>query len=83
MSNIMTMLLDEYADLFLKSESNRYVVFDGTAEIKYEGDLIHCCAWFDNYGYKSKDAAYTIYSREAYDDMMKQMEESLKKVNNG
>lgn len=68
--DIMKKHLDEYVDEFVNSPSDKYVIFDGTSEIKYEGDLKHCCAWLNQYGFPHSDAAYSIYSVEAYLQML-------------
>ena len=71
--------LDEYIDIFLNSKTNTYVVFDGAFEVKYEGDLLHCCAWVNNYGYPLTDDAHKIYSKEAYTDFMNNINEAIEK----
>lgn len=70
---------DEYIDIFLNSRTNTYVVFDGAFEVKFEGDLIHCCAWLNSYGYPYTDSAYKIYSKEAYTDFMNDINEAIEK----
>ena len=70
---------DDYIDIFLNSRTNTYVVFDGAFEVKFEGDLFHCCAWVNTYGYPYTDAAYKIYSKEAYTDFMNDINEAIEK----
>ena len=70
---------DDYIDIFLNSRTNTYVVFDGAFEVKFEGDLFHCCAWINAYGYPYTDAAYKIYSKEAYTNLMNDINEAIEK----
>jgi hypothetical protein len=63
------MLIDDDFDLELKSESNKYVVFDGTATILYEGDMPHCflySRWYRKY----KGFWPIINSIECYNKMI-------------
>ena len=70
------MCIDDDFELTLESKSNTYVVFDGTAQILYKGDMVHCFIYFQ-YHKKYRGFEPAIYSIEAYDKMM----ETIKKNN--
>lgn len=70
--------VNDYADLYLYSESGVYVVYDGTGKIQYQGDLAHCFSYYLVFK-KWKGFDPIIYSKEAYDKMMKEIEESQSK----
>ena len=70
--NVLKELLDVYVEEFLVSPSNTYVVFDGTSEILYENDLMHCCAFIHELrDVQHTGIPYSIYSKEAYNEMKK------------
>lgn len=54
--------------MFLESESNSYVVFDGTAKILCEGTLAECCAYQIEYK-RAMGITPAIYTKEAYEDI--------------
>lgn len=62
---IKTMITD-YVKEYLTSESNTFVVYDGTAEVLFEGILSECCAYKRIVG---KDYL-AIESKEAYNKMI-------------
>lgn len=66
------------ASLFLKSESNTYAVFDGTAKILCEGTLDECYVYQTEY---KKAVGFTpaIYAKEAYKNMMNKLKESYER----
>lgn len=70
--------INTYAELFLTSPSNTYVVYDGTGKIQYQGDLAHCFSYYLVFK-KWKGFDPIIYSKEGYDKMMKEIEESQSK----
>lgn len=72
----LQMCIDDDFELTLESKSNTYVVFDGTAQILYKGDMVHCFIYFQ-YHKKYRGFEPAIYSIEAYDKMM----ETIKKNN--
>lgn len=61
--------------IFLESESNAYVVFDGTAKILCEGTLDECYVYQAEYK-KAVGFSPAIYAKEAYENMMKKVKES-------
>ena len=63
------------ASLFLESESNTYVVFDGTAKIICEGPLDECYVYQAEYK-KSVGFSPAIYAKEAYENMMNKLKKS-------
>lgn len=63
------------ASVFLESESNTYVVFDGTAKILCEGTLDECYVYQAEYK-KAVGFSPAIYAKEAYENMMKKVKES-------
>ena len=62
--DIMKKHLDEYVEEYLDSDTDNYVVFNSNAEIKYNGDLKHCCAFV--YEQMLEPSTYCIYSTKAY-----------------
>lgn len=76
----LQMCIDDDFDLELKSESNTYVVFDGTAKILYKGDMVHCFIYFQ-YHKKYRGFEPVIYSIEAYEKMMKDIHKYYKDIN--
>lgn len=54
--------------MFLESESNNYVVFDGTAKILCEGTLAECYVYQMEYK-RAMGVTPSIYSKEAYEDI--------------
>jgi len=66
------------ASLFLESESNTYVVFDGTAKILCEGALDECCVYQAEYK-KAVGFWPAIYAKEAYKNMMNKLKESYER----
>lgn len=67
--------INTQASVFLESESNTYVVFDGTAKILCEGTLDECYVYQVEYK-KSVGFSPTIYAKEAYENMMKKGKKS-------
>ena len=72
--NTLKMIIADEVEMYLTSPSNTYVIFDGTASVLFEGTLAEC------YVYREKFIKYngfdvTIYSREAYNKMMKEVRE--------
>ena len=61
--------------IFLESESNAYVVFDGTAKILCEGTLDECYVYQAEYK-KAVGFSPAIYAKEAYENMMKKLKKS-------
>lgn len=61
--------------IFLESESNTYVVFDGTAKILCEGTLDECYVYQAEYK-KAVGFSPAIYAKEAYKNMIKKIKES-------
>lgn len=70
--NILKLTIEDEVELFLTSPSNNYVVFDGTATILFEGSLPECYVYREKFK-KYNDYDVTIYSREAYEKMMKEI----------
>lgn len=66
------------ASLFLESESNTYVVFDGTAKILCEGTLDECYVYQVEYK-KAVGFSPAIYAKEAHETMMNKLKESYGK----
>lgn len=66
------------ASVFLESESNTYVVFDGTAKILCEGTLDECYVYQVEYK-KAVGFSPAIYAKEAYENMMRKGKESYEK----
>ena len=66
------------ASLFLKSESNTYAVFDGTAKILCEGTLDECYVYQAEYK-KAVGFSPAIYAKEAYENMMNKLNESYER----
>ena len=64
--------------IFLESESNAYVVFDGTAKILCEGTLDECYVYQAEYK-KAVGFSPAIYAKEAYENMMNKLKESYDK----
>ena len=62
-------MITEYVEEYLTSESNKYVAYDGTAKVLFEGTLNECCAYKRIVG---KDYL-AIESRESYDEMCKKL----------
>lgn len=62
--------------LFLESESNTYVVFDGTAKILCEGTLDECYVYQVEYN-RAVGFTPSIYAKEAYENMMKKRKGKL------
>lgn len=63
-----TLIEDDY-ELQLESKSGKYVVFEATTKILYEGDMPHCflyAKWFRKY----KGYWPVIYSIERYNEML-------------
>ena len=73
--NILEMIIQDDVEMFLTSESNTYVCFDGTATILCEGTLAECFVYFQEFK-KYNGWECVIYSREAYDKMMKTINEN-------
>ena len=72
--NVLNELLDFYVDTYLKSESNTFVVFDGTGSVLYKNDLPHCCAFVHEMrDIQHTGIPYCIYSIEAYNEMIGEM----------
>lgn len=63
------------AAIFLESDSNTYVVFDGTAKILCEGTLDECYVYQAEY---KKAVGFTpaIFAKEVFEIMMKKGKES-------
>lgn len=70
--------INTQASVFLESESNTYVVFDGTAKILCEGTLDECYVYQVEYK-KAVGFSPAIYAKEAYENMMKKGKESYEK----
>ena len=66
------------ASIFLESESNTYVVFDGTAKILCEGTLDECYVYQAEYK-KAVGFSPAIYAKEAYKNMMNKLKESYER----
>jgi hypothetical protein len=71
-------VIQTQASLFLESESNTYVVFDGTAKILCEGTLDECYVYQVEYK-KAVGFSPTIYAREAYENMMNKLKKTHEK----
>lgn len=65
----LTMLLYEEVGLWLTSPTNTFVVFNGKAEIEFQGTLAECYI-YNKYYKRNKGFECTIYSIEAYNDMI-------------
>lgn len=63
------------ASIFLESESNTYVVFDGTAKILCEGTLDECYVYQTEFK-RAVGFTPSIYAKEAYENMMNKLKES-------
>ena len=63
--DVIKRMITEYVEEYLTSESNKYVVYDGTAKLLFEGTLNECCAYKRIVG---RDYL-AIESRESYDEM--------------
>jgi hypothetical protein len=63
------------ASLFLESESNTYVVFDGTAKILCEGTLDECYVYQAEYN-RAMGFTPSIYAKETYETMMNKLKKS-------
>ena len=64
--------INTQVSLSLESESNTYVVFDGTAKILCEGTLDECCVYQAEYK-KAVGFSPAIYAKEAYENMMNKL----------
>lgn len=62
-------IIQTQVNLFLNSESNTYVVFDGTSQILCEGTLATCYVYKIEFE-KTKDYSVAIYAKECYNKMM-------------
>jgi len=61
-------LIEDDFELQLESKSGKYVVFDSTTKILYEGDMAHCflyAKWYRKY----QGFWPSIYSIECYTEM--------------
>ena len=68
----LKLTIQDEVDLFLTSPSNTYVIFDGTASVLFEGSFPECYVYRNTFmKYNGYDVA--IYSREAYNKMMKEI----------
>ena len=65
----LQMYIDNDFELELNSASNTYVVFDGTTQVLYKGDMTHCFIYFQCYK-KYRGFEPVICSIESYDKMM-------------
>lgn len=63
------------SSLFLESDSNTYVVFDGTAKILCEGTLDECYVYQAEYK-KAVGFSPATYAKEAYENMMNKLKKS-------
>lgn len=63
------------ASVLLESESNTYVVFDGTAKILCEGTLDECYVYQTEYN-RAMGFTPSIYAKEAYENMMDKLKKS-------
>ena len=63
--DVIKRMISEYVEEYLTSESNKYVVYDGTAKLLFEGTLDECCAYKQIVG---RDYL-AIESKESYDNM--------------
>ena len=71
----VNLLIEDDVEMKLESESKEFVVFDGTSEVLYQGDMEHCyiySCWYRKY----KGIEPMIYSIEKYKEMMKQIKET-------
>lgn len=64
--HVIETMISEYVEEYLTSDSNTFVVYDGTAEVLFKGTLNECCAYKRVVG---KDYL-AIYSKEAYNKMI-------------
>ena len=66
--NIFEESIQTQLSMFLESESNTYVVFDGIAKILCEGTLAECCVYQMEYK-RAMGFTPPIYAKEAYEDI--------------
>lgn len=70
--SFLELLINDDVEMKLQSESKEFVVFDGTSEILYQGDMEHCFIYFLWYRkYKGFDPM--ILSIEKYNEMMEEI----------
>ena len=69
-------LIEDDFDIQLKSESNKYIVFDGTTKILYEGDMPHCFLYAKWYR-KFKGFWPNIRSIECYYEMLNDVNKAI------
>ena len=67
-------LLQEEVELCLLSPTNTFVVFNGKAEIEFEGTLPECYVYSKWYR-RNKGFDPCIYSKESYIEMINQLKE--------
>ena len=70
------MCINDEVEMFLTSPTNSYVVFNGKAEILFEGTLAECFIYYQKH-ITHEGFEPSIYSIEAYKDMVNR----LKKLN--
>lgn len=63
-------IIKEEVEMYLTSESNTFVCFDGTATIQFKGTLPECYI-YSEYWKKNKGFNIVISSIESYNEMMK------------
>ena len=79
--NILEMSIESNVEMNLTSESNIYVCFDGSATILCEGTLAECYAYSREFERYNEYGCF-IYSREAYDEMIKTFNDTINKLDN-
>lgn len=65
----LIMLLHEEVGLWLTSPTNTFVVFNGKAEIEFQGTLAECYI-YNKFYKRNKGFECTIYSIEAYNELI-------------
>lgn len=73
--NTAKQLLQEEVEMCLTSLTNTFVVFNGKAEIEFEGTLPECYVYSKWYR-RNKGFDPCIYSKEAYNEMINQLKEN-------
>lgn len=69
------MVMHEEVELYLTSPSNTFVVFNGKAEIEFEGTLPECYVYSKWYR-RNKGFDPCIYSKEAFNEMINALDNS-------
>ena len=73
---ILKLIIQDDVEMCLTSSTDDYVVFDGTAEILFEGTFPECYVYSKEFR-KYRGFDVTIYSREAYEEMMQNIKKQL------